>query len=162
MRIRQEAVFNSGVIEEKCFSPIASPCQKVGKSRSCVSSKRVYDASHSVPISNTEDDDEKVRRNTKQDYKYGLVDAILTENITDSESEDSTFEALSITNGAQIDFTTTTQMTTGKFHSCSLAIQQGEQNVIEASTLTDAPLSVSSYHEYSFRSKGLTIEELNG
>ena len=170
MRIRQEAIFNSGVnkscVEDKFLSPVASLYQKAGSKLDGISSRQVSITSCSDVGSNTEHDDENVCRNMRQDYKDDLVDTILTENLTESENEGSSYETLDDQSYTNIperrrDFTTITLRNTGKFH----------QSSSEASTLTDTldittgnPLNLSpSYHDvYSFRSRGLTNDTLNG
>lgn len=113
--------------------------------------------------------------------KGGLLDAILTDNATESESEGSGCETLDSPSSLKkpqrsscqeyCNITVTTPMMTDKFHgNCSLGIHKEVLNSSETSMLGDSgitsgnPLNLSlSYKPYSFQSKcRLTVDKLNG
>ena len=169
MRIRQEAIFNPGVngpvfVEEKFLSPVVNRDKNSRKSMGKSRSKLDDVFSRGVPNITIRSDagsisDEKVCRNVRQDHKDDLVDAILVENITTSESEASSCEGLDDKLNTKLpetertrDFVTTTLVNTGRFPQISS----------EASTLTNSSITTSGNPVSLSPSRGLIINKLNG
>ena len=129
-----------------------------------VSSRQLSKISSADVAPNTNQSNQEACRHTRQADKNGLLDAILTDNTTESESENSDCEAmdsLSITKSSQADCNVivNSPMVTGKSdeNQCT-AIKDGMLNSSEKSMLADDFSIATSnltppYKPYCFRSK---------
>ena len=138
-----------------------------------ISSKQSPNMSSLEMVSIADHSSKQVCEYMRQGDKSSLLDAILADNVTESESEGSGCETLdNLSRTAQssqegCDFVVNSRTVTDKFHAyCSLGIRKEiriTNNLGTSTTTDDLSGSLTSCKRYILRSKyGVTVDKLNG